>query len=186
MADPTPVRATNHGGLAEMSAGIIKQLADLAPENDGQGLRPRFEALFRDFETRAMRGGCAETDVKMAKYALAALIDETVLLSDLPIKDEWLGRPLQMQYFDDFSAGEEFYNKLDQARLGKTPAAADVMEVYHLCLAFGFKGTLAILPDPVGVDGGDAARRCGSPSCCPPNMARSSPTRRATSSVGSR
>jgi type VI secretion system protein ImpK len=140
VADSTPVRVATHGGLAEMSAGIIKQLADLTPESDGQGLRPRFEDLFRDFETRALRSGCVEADVKLAKYALAALIDETILLSDLPIKDEWLVRPLQMQYFDDFSAGEEFYNKLDVIRLGKTSAAADVMEVYHLCLAFGFKG----------------------------------------------
>ena len=98
------------------------------------------EDLFRDFEARALRSGLPAGDVQAGKYALCALVDESILLSELPIKEEWLGKPLQMQYFDDFSAGEEFYNRLDQLRLNRAREAADVLEVYHLCLAFGFKG----------------------------------------------
>jgi type VI secretion system protein ImpK len=139
VSDPT-VRPVNPVSLPELSTGILKQLVDLSPGKEVDNLRGRFEDLFRDFETRALRAGVAGAHATAAKYALAALVDETILLSDLPVKDEWLGKPLQMLYFDDFSAGEEFYNRLEQLRLHPTPETAEVLEVYHLCLAFGFKG----------------------------------------------
>lgn len=131
------------GGLVEQAGPIIKQLADVVEngfDGDCERLRSRFEEHFAAFERRTIRAGINDTDVQAAKYALVALVDETVLLSDLPLKDEWLGRPLQMQYFDEFAAGEEFYNKLDALRLARSAQGADVLEVYHLCMTLGFKG----------------------------------------------
>lgn len=131
------------GTLIESAAPIAKLLSDLgesAAALDADQLRAKFEDLFRGFEQRSIRAGFAESEVVAAKYALAAVVDETILLSEHPAKDAWLGRPLQMAFFDDFSAGEEFYNKLDAVRTARTPHSADVLEVFHLCLAMGFKG----------------------------------------------
>jgi len=138
-----PQAANQAGSLVELAAPITKQIADLAGDNvpqDAASLLARFEDLFRVFESRAIRGGYTEGEMGFAKYALAGTADEAILLSNLPVKDEWLGRPLQMVFFDDFSAGETFYEKLDAARTNRTNKAADVLEVFHLCLALGFKG----------------------------------------------
>lgn len=131
------------GSLVESAAPIAKQVADLAADgttDDAAAVRSRFEELFRVFEARAIRAGYTEGETAAAKYALAGTADESILLSSLPLKDEWLQRPLQMVFFDDFSAGETFYEKLDAARTARTPKGADVLEVFHLCLALGFKG----------------------------------------------
>ena len=136
-------QSSGQGSLVELAAPIAKQVADLSgdsPPQDAGALRSRFEDLFRAFESRATRAGYTEGEVGAAKYALAGTADEAILLSELPVKDEWLNRPLQMVFFDDFSAGETFYEKLDSARTNRTPKAADVLEVFHLCLALGFKG----------------------------------------------
>ncbi len=138
-----PQSSSQGGSLVEIAAPIAKQIADLfgeAPPQDAAALRSRFEDLFRSFESRAIRGGYTEGETGAAKYALAGTADEAILLSELPVKDEWYNRPLQMVFFDDFSAGETFYEKLDAARTNRTPKAADVLEVFHLCLALGFKG----------------------------------------------
>jgi len=134
------IRSPSAMSLPEQSTGIIKLLVELTPAKCPDDLRSRFEDLFREFENRALRANILSVHVTSAKYALAALVDETILLSELPVKDEWLGKPLQMLYFDDFSAGEEFYNRLEQLRLTPSAETVDVLEVYYLCLAFGFKG----------------------------------------------
>lgn len=135
--------ATSGGALVECAAPVAKQIADLhgdAVPQDAAALLARFEDHLRAFESRAIRSGYTEGETAAAKYALVAVADESILLSELPVKDEWLNRPLQMVFFDDFSAGETFYEKLDAARTNRTPKAADVLEVFHLCLALGFKG----------------------------------------------
>jgi len=135
--------ANPSGGLVEQAGPVIKQVADLldgGASGDADRLRGTFEELFATFERRALRAGNSEGEVNAAKYALVALVDETILLSDLPVKDEWLGRPLQMHYFDEFAAGEEFYNKLEALRLNRSPQGAEVLEVYHLCMTMGFTG----------------------------------------------
>ncbi len=139
--------ASPSGGLVEQAGPVIKQVADLldggtnsGASSDADRLRGTFEELFATFERRALRAGTSEGEVHAAKYALVALVDETILLSELPVKDEWLGRPLQMHYFDEFAAGEEFYNKLEALRLNRSPQGADVLEIYHLCMSMGFTG----------------------------------------------
>jgi type VI secretion system protein ImpK len=139
-----PSTSNTTGSLVELSTGLIKLVAEVA-ENGGpaaEALRSRFNDLFIDFENRAQRQGRPAEDIRLAKYALVALIDETILLSDAPAKDDWLGRPLQLLYFEDFSAGEEFYNKLDTLRLSQQASSIEVLEVYYLAMALGFTGKL--------------------------------------------
>jgi type VI secretion system protein ImpK len=74
-----------------------------------------------------------------AKYAFCALLDEIVLSSGLPIRDEWEQAPLQLRLFGEHLAGEGFFNKLDQLR--QNPAAnIELLEIFHTCLLLGFQG----------------------------------------------
>ncbi len=104
---------------------------------DAEALRQRIDEQFRALESKARQSDVPQEDVQQAKYAIAAFIDEMILTSNWPLKDSWADRPLQLTYFNDFSAGEEFYNKIDTLRAAKKNS---VLEVYYLCLALGFRG----------------------------------------------
>jgi type VI secretion system protein ImpK len=78
-----------------------------------------------------------------AKYALVALIDETVLSVPGICRDYWFTRPLQLDLFGDNIAGEEFFNKL-QRMLLDAEKNKDVLEIYYLCLSLGFEGKYKI------------------------------------------
>ncbi len=72
-----------------------------------------------------------------AQYAVVALVDETVMSSSWPGAEQWRREPLQVHYYDNLLAGEQFFVRLDELR---GDADADLLEVYFLCLCAGFQG----------------------------------------------
>jgi type VI secretion system protein ImpK len=74
-----------------------------------------------------------------AKYALVAMLDETVLSIPGPCRDYWLASPLQLEYFGDNIAGEEFFRKLDKLLL-EPDKMVQVLGLYYICLSLGFEG----------------------------------------------
>lgn len=130
-------------GLADLSGPIFKLALHLqreAGDNDAATLAARFDDALKEFESGATRANVPLANIRLAKYALIAFIDQKVLTSDLALKDAWMEKPLQMTYFDDFNAGEEFYVKLEQVRHSGDPGRFDVCEVYYLALVMGFTG----------------------------------------------
>jgi type VI secretion system protein ImpK len=130
-------------GLADLCGDVVKVALNLSKEAgglDAGALGERFDSLFREFEDRAQRANLPLAMVQLAKYALVAFVDQQVLTSELTIKDAWLENPLQMRYFDSSTAGEDFYNKLDELRQGNEPGRLEALEVFYLCLALGFSG----------------------------------------------
>lgn len=74
-----------------------------------------------------------------AKYAFCALLDEIILSSGLPIRDEWEQAPLQLRLFGEHLAGDGFFDKLEKLR--QDPSAnIELLEVFHTCLLLGFQG----------------------------------------------
>src|SRR5439155_582431 len=49
----------------------------------------------------------------------------------------WRREPLQMHYFGDFLAGEQFFDRLDDLHAG---ADADLLSIYFTCLCAGLRG----------------------------------------------
>jgi len=130
-------------GLSDVCADLFTfaaQLKKTPDPGDAEAFRLKVDELFRAFETRAKQIDSNDANVELAKYAMVALIDEIILLSAWPLKDSWSGRPLQLEYFNDFSAGEEFYNKLETLRNTDDARKLEVLEVYYTALALGFKG----------------------------------------------
>lgn len=91
------------------------------------------------FEKNCKAIGIQSESIRDAKYALVALIDETVLSVPGVCRDYWFTRPLQLDVFGDNIAGEEFYNKLNKMLL-EIEAKKDVLEIYYICLSLGFEG----------------------------------------------
>jgi type VI secretion system protein ImpK len=132
----TPV-ATSLPDLCGDLLAFAMQLRRAADPGDAEALRQRIDEQFRALESNARQSDVPQEDVQQAKYAIAAFIDEMILTSNWALKDSWADRPLQLSYFNDFSAGEEFYNKVEALRTAKKNS---VLEVYYLCLALGFRG----------------------------------------------
>lgn len=135
MPETTP--ATTLADLCGDLLAFAMQLRRSSDPGDADAMRQRIDEQFRNLETRARQSDVPQEDVQQAKYAIAAFIDEMILTSNWSLKDSWADKPLQLTYFNDFSAGEEFYNKIETLRAGKKNA---VLEVYYLCLALGFRG----------------------------------------------
>ncbi|RPH45637.1 MAG: DotU family type IV/VI secretion system protein [Planctomycetota bacterium] len=135
MAETTPTVT-----LADLCGDLLAfalQLKRSSDPGDAEAMRMKVDEQFRALETKARQSDVPQEDVQQAKYAICAFVDEMILTSSWGLKDSWSDKPLQLAYFNDFSAGEEFYNKVDTLRGSKKNS---VLEVYYMCLALGFRG----------------------------------------------
>jgi len=101
-------------------------------------LRLGVERLLSEHATYSA-GGFTREQYEAAKFAVVALVDETVLLSNWPHRGAWARELLQRSHFQTANAGEEFFARLD-ALSPFDPAEGDIREVYYYCLALGFVG----------------------------------------------
>ncbi|WP_051261420.1 DotU family type IV/VI secretion system protein [Desulfovibrio inopinatus] len=97
---------------------------------------------FEQSEELAKQNGVAENDYINAKFAVCAWVDEALLTSNWPDREQWKNIQLQRGYFNTNNAGVEFFQRLE--KLGSEDKS--VREVYAICLALGFRGKY-FLPD---------------------------------------
>ncbi len=132
--------------LSELSSEIfffvlgLRARADLV---DFEVLHQGALRLFDEFEQKAKALRADPDEVSDARFALAAFVDEAVLRSEWPGKEQWADDPLQLQFFETYLAGEVFFERLDNLR-AKEKTPREVLEIYLLCLLLGFKGKLGI------------------------------------------
>ncbi len=105
--------------------------------------QPPFERVATDIERllsesqECLRSGeFSKEDYDLARFAICAWVDETILNCSWKEKNRWLGEQLQRTYYHTSDAGEIFFEKLNSVGLHQR----DVREVYYLCLAMGFTG----------------------------------------------
>ncbi len=115
------------------------QLRDAANPGGVESLRARLHQLFQSAEERGRISGLPQDALTQARYAVAAFLDEMLINSRWPQKDEWAARPLQYELFGEFTAGEGFFRRLDHIR-GGVPLDVDLLELYTYCLLLGFEG----------------------------------------------
>jgi type VI secretion system protein ImpK len=128
--------------LADLSSEcliLILQLRSTNDYGDEKTLKNRVYEMFERFESNARKFGIDNEKTRLAKFALVAFLDETIISSSWAQKEAWLSDPLQIKLFDTFNAGEEFFNILNDLTQ-RTSANKEVLEVYYLCLSLGFKG----------------------------------------------
>jgi type VI secretion system protein ImpK len=108
---------------------------------DAEAFRHHTREALKSAAAQGLAGGYNAEDVRYATFATVAFLDESVLNSQNPIFGNWLRKPLQEELFDAHTAGETFFQNLQQL-LGRSdsPDLADVLEVHHLCMLLGFCG----------------------------------------------
>ena len=106
---------------------------------DPTGLRARVMEIKSRLEDAASRHGFSAADAEAASFALVAFLDETILNSSGPARDQWLAKPLQLELYGQMVGGEEFFDRLDRLRREREERI-EALEVYFCCMAFGFSG----------------------------------------------
>lgn len=138
----THVDSRTRRGLPEICADcftLILQLRRTSEFGDQSVLKERIFSLLSKIEREAKEAGIDSEDIQWAIFALVAFIDETIISSEWGGKEGWLAKPLQLEFFNRYDAGEEFFNRLEQLRQ-RPHYKAPLLEIYYLCLALGFKG----------------------------------------------
>jgi type VI secretion system peptidoglycan-associated protein len=83
-----------------------------------------------------------------AKYVLCATIDDVA--QNLPNIGhdgaEWARRSLVVQFFRENIGGDRFWQLVDDL-LARPAQNADLIELFHSCLAAGFEGRFRVMPD---------------------------------------
>ncbi|MBC7957461.1 MAG: DotU family type IV/VI secretion system protein [Cytophagales bacterium] len=106
-----------------------------------------FRSHIKEFLTGVERGatklGSSAEDVHLCKYAFCATVDELILMSQFKVRDAWQRQPLQLQFFGEQLAGEQFFVKLEALRR-EGAARIQILEVFHMCLLMGFQGKYII------------------------------------------
>lgn len=101
-------------------------------------LQRRVLGLFETMMSNGREAGIPEQDMIEVKYALAAFADEVIYHSSWPGRTQWLNNPLQLQFFQENTAGDGFFERLDM--LYSQRGRDHVTQIFFVCLALGFQG----------------------------------------------
>ncbi len=118
---------------------LIMQLRNTHEYGESELLRKQIISFLDRMERRAKRNGFNSKEIYRAKFAMISFIDETIMSSEWSQKEAWIAKPLQLQIFNRFDAGEKFFQLLEKFR-SRPYDYINLIEIYYLCLALGFKG----------------------------------------------
>jgi type VI secretion system protein ImpK len=113
--------------------------ADIPPP---EVLNHRLRGAIDEVLRRAAVLGFSHQDAQDMGYALVALMDEIVLNKPDQYRQFWMSNLLQLHYFNETGAGDNFFTRISAIR--KDAHRAEVLRVYYLCLLFGFQGRYRI------------------------------------------
>lgn len=139
-------RARQHDDLVGLAAPVLEAVLRVRAHIDtpsSEDLRDKIDGLLKDLERQGATLRYSPEQVQAVKFALAAFVDETALAPTSPIRDEWEKLALQLKYFGDQIAGIKFFERLEEL-LRQPEQNAEAIEVYYLCMLFGFKGRYSI------------------------------------------
>lgn len=131
-------------GAAAPLLWLAGRLNESAPPEDISQFRERIVQEIKRFETAAMTRDVPSRLVRMARYALAATIDDIILNTDWGGQRAWASHSLVSLLYNETWGGERFYDLLSQMRLN-VEDNIDGLEFMAICLAVGFCGKYRVM-----------------------------------------
>ncbi|MBB4266865.1 type IVB secretion system protein IcmH/DotU [Roseospira visakhapatnamensis] len=132
-------------GNATALLALAARLRDGPGVADLDGLRERAIAEVRRFDQASLGAGLAPEDVRMARYAICATVDDLILSTEWGAASGWAGRSLVSTIYSETWGGERFFDILDHL-LARPGNNLDVLELMAVCLALGFVGKYRVMP----------------------------------------
>jgi type VI secretion system protein ImpK len=131
-------------GFQEAFTAIVRLRYNRQAVSSADSFRAQMKQTLAVAEHEAATRGCNPGDVQLAKFAVVAFLDESVLSCKSPVFSDWARKPLQAELYSHQLAGEVFFQELQKIlKRSDSPQTADLLEVYCLCLLLGFKGQYA-------------------------------------------
>ncbi len=124
--------------------GAISQIRRLDPSDlpSPELLHQRLSGFVEEMRTHLRKSGFDNQDVEDITYAIVALADEVALNGGEPVSSYWMTNLLQFKYFRENTAGDGLFTRLEAVR--RDPQRKDALEIFTLCLLFGFQGKYRI------------------------------------------
>jgi type VI secretion system protein ImpK len=134
-------RARQYKDLVSLAAPVLEVALRVRAGIDtpSSDFRSKIAKLLTQMEERGATLRYRPEQIQAVKFALAAFVDETILVPGTPLFNEWEKYPLQLEYFHEHLAGYIFFGRLNEL-LKKPEENAEALEVYYLCLVLGFRG----------------------------------------------
>ena len=122
---------------------LVSRIRNRAQHMDPDKLRRSVVTEVRAFENRALQAGVDAQDVKIARYAICATLDDVVLNTPLGGQSVWAQQSMVGTFHKETVGGDRFYDLL--ARLEQEPGKnIDLLEFLYMCLSLGFEGRLRV------------------------------------------
>jgi len=125
--------------LLEDGIYLLFLLRDGNAPQSADRFRQRVDQFLARFDKQARSFNKPVGLIEESRYAVCALLDEIVLASGFPLRDEWARSPLQLRLYHEHLAGEGFFNRLERLRTDPV-GNLEALEVFHACLLLGFQG----------------------------------------------
>ena len=124
--------------------GIVRIHSGRQPLMNADMFRRRTKEALAEVTREAMKRNYAAEHTIETDFAMVAFLDEVILSSKDPARDEWVQKPLQEELFNITTAGELFFTRIERLLTrADTQELADMLEVYYLCILLGFEGQYA-------------------------------------------
>ncbi len=127
--------------LADCFTDIFAYILFLVKSGQSRGVS--FDQAMADMDRMLLEGvtlagskGFSDADHDLARFAVAAWVDEAIMGSAWEGKALWQRDQLQRRLYQTTEAGELFFQRLNTVG----PHQNEVREVFYLCLALGFTG----------------------------------------------
>lgn len=112
---------------------------------DAESFRAEIRQQFLLANEEGRKRGYSREDIRLAMFAVIALLDESILNSRNPIFADWPRRPLQQEVFGGHQAGEIYFQNIDGLLAQPDSSVlADIAEVYLLCILLGYAGRYSV------------------------------------------
>lgn len=122
---------------------LVGRVRNRAQHPDPEALRKAVIGEVRAFESRALQAGVDPQQVKVARYAICATLDDVVLNTPWGESSGWAQQSMVGTFHKETVGGDRFFDLL--ARLEQEPGRnIDVLEFLYMCLSLGFEGRLRV------------------------------------------
>jgi type VI secretion system protein ImpK len=133
---------------ATVLLNLLGQVRNTATHPNPDGLHQQIADEIMQFERKAQLKGVSPETIYIARYALCSIIDEFVMATPWGANSIWSKQSLLSRFHKETSGGEKFFRLLE--KLEEDPARnIDLLELFYLCLALGFRGKYAVSADGI-------------------------------------
>jgi len=123
---------------------MVRHVRTMPRNDDVAGLHEQVLRTVKAFEAKARELGASPEAAYAGRYALCALIDETVLSTPWGSDSVWNEQSLLATLHNETRGGEKFFQIL--SRMAEDPLRnLDLLELLYVCLCLGFRGKYGVV-----------------------------------------